>query len=260
LREHHYRALGPHAAFTILAVVGSAPVVKGGQEDRWDERMATAADRYEAILAVARATFAVGGRIVMPADRAIAPVVASIALDYAELPATERTVAPTTPLAVIDTGGYDDTLDALLQPYAARGAVTRYDADGEPMATRPREPRELDPSAGHRHPVTDALIERWQLAGAVYVSPDDAAADEIGRLEARGIEVAVLALDDPLESERHGHRDAVRRMMQDRRRRWLPREHAEAGRRPMPPAEPYAYVAQRLIARWTGGHAPPALS
>lgn len=161
---------------------------------------------------------------------------------------------------VVDTGGYDDTLDALLEPYAARGAVTRYGADGEPLETRRRERRELDPSTEHRHPVTNALIERWPLAGAVYVSPDDAAEDEIGRLEARGIEVAVLALDDPLESDRHGHRDAVRGMMQGRRRRWLPREGAEAGRRRMPAAEPYAYVAQRLIARWTGGHAPPAVS
>ena len=42
-------------------------------------------------------------------------------------------------------------------------------------------------------------------------------------------------------------------MLRGRRRRWLPREHADAGRRPILPAEPYAYVAQRLIAGWTGG-------
>lgn len=253
MRERHYRGIEPRAAFTILAVVGSAPKHSADGERSDEEEVAATAGRYEAVIAVARATFAVGGRIVMPADRAVAPVVASIALDYAALPATERGHVPPTPLVVADTGGYDDTLDALLEPYAARGAVTRYGAHGEEIETRRRERRELDPHGAHRHPVTDMLLERWPLAGAVYVSPDDAADDEIGRLEARGIQVAVLALDDPYERERHGHRDAARRMMEGRRRRWLPREEREKGRRPVPPPEPYAYVAQRLVAGWTGG-------
>jgi hypothetical protein len=251
--ERHYRALARDVSFTILVVVGSAPVVEVTYEDRAEET-ATAAGRFEAVLAVARATFAIGGSIVMPADRATAPVLAAIALDYAELPATERMAAPTAPLMVVDTGGYDDTLDALLEPYAVRGAVLRYGADGELLQRRRRERRELDPSAGLRHPVTDQLIERWPLAGAVYVSPDAPADDEIGRLESRGVRVAVLAVADPIERERHWRRDVAGEMMRDRRRRWLPREHAEAGRRPVPPAEPYAYVAQRLIAGWTDGN------
>ena len=252
MRERHYRARKPDAAFTILVVVGSAPLIEVTHEDRAEET-ATAAGRLEAVLALARATFAVGGRIVMPADRATAPVLAAIALDYAELPATERTAAPTAPLVVVDTGGYDDTLDALLEPYAARGAVLRFGAHGEPLERRRRERADLDPSAGHRHPVTDELIERWAFAGAVYVSPDDAADDEIRRLDAHGIDVAVLAVADPVERERHRQRDAAGEMLRGRRRRWLPREHADAGRRPILPAEPYAYVAQRLIAGWTGG-------
>lgn len=190
----------------------------------------------------------------MPADRAIAPLVASIALDYAEPPSTERTVAPMAPLVVSDTDGDDEVLDALLEPYVARGAVQREAIGGERRPARRRESserRELDPSPGHRHRVTNDLVERWRISGAVYVSPGQDVDEEILRLEGRGIEVAVFALDDPLERERHASRDAVGRMMQDRRRRSLPRE--EPGRQPIPSAEPYAYVAQRVVARWSHG-------
>jgi hypothetical protein len=156
-------------------------------------------------------------------------------------------------LVIADTGGYDDTLDALLEPYVNRGAVTLFSVEGERAPVRRLEQPELDPTAGPRHPVTDALIERRPLSGAVYVNPDDAADEEIARLETRGVDVAVLSPGDPVRRDRHYDRDAARRIMSDRRRRWVRREDAATDRRAVPQVEPYAYVAQRLVAGWTDG-------
>ena len=74
----------------------------------------------------------------MPADRGMSPLVASIALDYAALAATEAAEAPTAPLVVVDTGWRDSTLGALLAPLAALGALRHETAEGEIMGVRHR--------------------------------------------------------------------------------------------------------------------------
>lgn len=256
MSEHHrgFRAIEPHDAFTILLVVPSPKpgYDRGPREfgDRPGSGVASPTERFEAVAGVARAAFAPGGRIVMPGDRGMSPIVAAIALDYASLPAAERWVEPSSPLTVVDTEWPDMTLAALLAPYVMRGAVRHVGPDDEPVRLESGwEERELEPSPQRRQPVAPGLIERWAPAGAVFVSPDEKAEREMTLLEERGIPAVAIAHADPESADRWRHRDSVRGMMSERRRRWLERDVGERPRR-RADVEPYAYLAQRLIGEW----------
>ncbi len=63
------------------------------------------AGRHEAIVALARAVFAAGGRIAVPADPGIALVLATVGLEYAAARPAERWgEEPPPPVMVVETG------------------------------------------------------------------------------------------------------------------------------------------------------------
>ena len=242
----HFRPLEPHGRFTLL-LVAPAPASRKLGDDERRTASTIAGARLGALISVTRAAFAAGGRIVMPSDRGMSPIVAGIALDYARAQVTETRRAAEPPLVVVDTQWEDLVLATHLAPYAQRGAVVHLGPNNEPVTpdgawTEP----ELDLSRASRQLVSEGLLEFWKLAGAVFIGAGDEAEDEMRLLERRGHDVATIAASD--DPRRPDERDAVRRIMGDRPRRWADRDD-----RPGRPAdiEPWAFVAQQLMSRWT---------
>jgi hypothetical protein len=191
----------------------------------------------------------------MPADRGMAPVAAAIALDYASLPAAERSMEPRFPLTVVDTAYPDDTLAQLLAPYAMRGAVQHVGPNFEPHRLEPGwENGELSPETGSRHPVTSPLLERWNPAAAIFVAPDAQASQDIELFLERGVPFTSIAHTDPRTAD-EWHRWDAAQIMSGRPRRWAARDQQE--RPPVAEVEPYDYLMQRFIHRSQAG--PPAV-
>lgn len=248
-RSRHFRAAAPSAAFTLL-LVATSPAPDPERRDRahWAEAgVAGSTARFEATLSVARAAFAAGGRVVMPSDRGMSPIVAALALDYAAAPATERSSEPLHPLVVVDSESSDATLAALLAPYAAHGAVAHVGPEGEPVRLEQAwDEVRLDSSPSRRQPVTEQLVERWQPAGAVFVSPHEEAEKELELLQASGIQVAAMAHVDPEHAERWRSHDIMQAFVTEHPGRWADREQAAPGGR-RDALEPWAFLAQLLV-------------
>lgn len=252
-RRHEFRAIEPHERFTILLVAASPPVVD--PDERGLARGAggtSPAGTIDAVISVARAVLAEGGRIVMPGDRGMSPIVASVALDYAALAATERDKQPPAALVVASTLWPELTLAALLEPYVLRGAVLHVGPDGDPVepADDRTYEREIDTSYEHRQPVVPWLIEQWRPAGAVFVAPEADAQHDMELLRDSSIAFAVLAHADAERAKQWREHDAARLMMAERPARWANRDDVKRG----PQSEdvvPYAYIAQRLVSEWT---------
>lgn len=244
-RERHFRAEEPSGRFTLLLVVGSPPAHAERLRDR--RRSVGSARHLEATLSVARAAFAAGGRVVMPSDRGMAPVLAALALDYAAVAATERAEPVAHPLVVADSAGSDPTLAALLAPYAARGAVLHVGRDGEAVRLEQVWDRtKLDPEHPPRHPVTPELLRRWESRMAIFVTPGDEAHRDLLLLREHGVQAVSLAHADPAHVHAWDLHDVALAFREEGADRWTTRERSAREDR-AETVPPYAFLAQRLV-------------
>lgn len=244
--NHEFRAIEPHRGFTVLLAAWPPPQTR-------DRRPGVASPslRQEAIVSLARAVFAVGGQLVMMGDADVAPVVAAVALDYATAPSAERSARPVTPLVVVESGGEDPSLRALMWPYVLHDAVEYVDANREPVAAEQRFP-ETSLRQARRHPLPPWVVERFEPRGAVFIGADAQASAEIEGLQSRGVRVAVLTatvLDDG-RAETWADLDPAREFARGRSDRWSERD--ERPRNGSGEVVPFPFVMQRLVAEWTG--------
>ena len=252
--REHFRPIEPHGAFRVLLSARAPEPSRTrapGEDRRADEASAT--ERHDAIVGLARAVFAVGAELVVPADPDTVPLVASVALDYAPLPASERRERVASPLTVVETARLEPQLRAVLSPFMALDAVRYVDANGDPVEPDPEWARELEESEHLRHPVTVDLVERFAPRGAVLVSPGPEAEEEIDLLHELGMRVAVIAATtrDRSSADRWRHLDPTAELLRpERRGRWSEREGARDEERR--PVVPYAYLMQRMIDAWAG--------
>ncbi len=190
----------------------------------------------EALLSFTRAVLAQGGRIVLPADRVVAPLVAETAAEYAPPLRTEAT-GPTRPLVgVLLTEGRDAQLE---QALAALGHVT-------PMFFG-----DVDRQHTGRHRLTIEAVESVRPSSAVVLGAAPESLDDIRVLQEREVLVQVVgealagSLGEPGEL---WHYDVTRRILQEIE--WRvdapgARHDLDVGRR-----VPYPYVMQRLVEEW----------
>jgi hypothetical protein len=174
---------------------------------------ASPAGRHEALVTLARAVFAVGGRIALPADAGVSMLIATAGLEYAPVRVAERRqAAERARVLVVETGPVYRAACRLLAPLVLRGVVEYRDAASRPVldVVAARTP-DIDPAPQPRQRVTAGLIDAM-----------------------RPVRVAVL-----LSSARSTLADlAVLRDAGPRR-----------GARGRPP---YSFVMQRILSEWIG--------
>lgn len=191
----------------------------------------------------------------MTADGEVAPLVAHIALDYAGGAFAERRGERSpSPVVVVETERRDDAIRGRLAPFAWRNAVTYVDAEGEDVSLQlPRIARSEDADAAppQRQRLTERFIRQARAVAAVVVSAPDDARPELEVLVHGGLETVVLGrtmIDRRVRDLLQQH-DLERWM--DRLEHW---RHRFVGlddpQRRADVAMPYAYLAQRLAARW----------
>jgi hypothetical protein len=184
----------------------------------------------DAIVDIARAVFARGGDLALPADDEVAPLVALVAAEYAA-PARAEAERPPAPLRVFFTGGDDEEVQRLLRPLTERGAAQVEPPGPEPLARSERG----------RHRVDSWMIERTHPVGAIVFGGAPESAEDAAVLVTSGIDTAVigpavlpgLELGDVLEQ---GAWDAAAD---------LPYREE---RRDRPP--PLPFVVQTVVERW----------
>jgi hypothetical protein len=215
------------------------------------------AGRHEAIVALARAVFAEGGQLAVPADADIALVVGTVALDYAAPPVAERRgQARPSHLTVMETGGFEHATRVLLAPLAVRGALRYLDSEGDEVGLDLTEVEAEEPGLEEvrRHRVTRRMVEVTRPTMAVVLSPQRPAIrdlDVLRELQVRPFvfQDSVLEADLELEPELRGMEDPTQRLLDQ-----APGERWSRPRRPddVRPVPPYPYLMQRLVAEWTG--------
>lgn len=249
--------LGPaaaHGRFTVVLAAWSLP-----PEASRDPRLAF--ERRDAIRAFTRAVLAAGGSIAMTADGHVAPLVAQIALDYAPGALAERRgERPAAPLVVMETERRDDTVRGRLAPFAWRHAITYVDGDGRDVSAElPRAPADEE-SPGDEPPakerprrqrLTGRFIERMRPVAAVVISAPADALEELAVLRMAGLDTVALGRTmlpgRAREMLREHDVEAWMARLEAWRHRWVGRDDPE---RRGELAIPYAYLAQRLAARW----------
>jgi hypothetical protein len=218
----------------------------------------TPAGRHEALVALARAVFAEGGRLAAPVDVDIALVLGTVALDYSAPPVAERRAeAPPAQLTVMETQP-EPLARTLLAPFAARGALRYLDAEGSevPLDLTAVAAEHPGLSEVHRHRVTPRMVEVTRPMAAVFISPARPAMQDLAVL--RGAQVRTIVFHDSVlqadvNAELGDVEDPTERLLQGR-----PRERWSRERRPgeeeVRPVPPYPYLMQRLVAELTGRH------
>lgn len=208
--------------------------------------------RWEAVIALARATFAVGGRLAVPVDADIAPLVGTLALDYVQLRAAEwKGGRPPPPVVVLETRP-SEPARLLLAPLVQRGAVRFVDQHGEslePIASTERELAGIGDVG--RQPVTPEMIDVVQPTLAVLIGADRHTVEDAATVRARGTPTFAFETDPTDEELRRRLTDAEivdpsgRLLEGTSSSPWGDRKHA-----PGQPewAPPYAFLMQRLIA------------
>lgn len=113
----------------------------------------------EALLSFGRAAFAAERQVVVPADREVAPLLASVAAEYRAPLRSEGEEGERALLGVALTGGRDGELEGEL---ARVPGVAVLGPDGGPLEIEERARREegtgLDSGADARHPLTLDLV------------------------------------------------------------------------------------------------------
>ncbi len=215
------------------------------------------AGRHEALVALARAVFAEGGRIVVPADVGVALVIGTVALEYAQPPVAERRAeAAPSPLIVMETELTEHAARTLLAPLAIRGALSYLDTEGSEVPPDPGAVVTDQPGLDEirRQHVSPRMVHATHPTVAVAISPARPALQDLAVL--RELQVPTLVFrDSVLESDLVADlgdiEDPTERLLQQTPEgRWSRPPQPESARQVLP----YAYLMQRLVAEWTGRH------
>jgi hypothetical protein len=248
-RDRSLLPRAPRPGFTILLVADSPPADTSRRGDA-----ESPAARHEALTSLARAVFAAGGRMVLPADDDVALLVGTVALDYAQPAVAERRgEASPSPLIVMETGEPEHPARALLAPLAVRGALRYLDAEGSEvdldLGTRPAD-RDGSAEVRPRRGITPALIQVASPVAAVFISPARGALLDWGVLREHQVPVLVFRdsiLEAGVAAEFGDAEDPTPRLLGDTQGdRWSGRRRDDS----FQPAAPYAYLMQRIVEEW----------
>jgi hypothetical protein len=168
---HHFRSAQHSIGLRVLLVTG-APAWPDADGSHDFDIFGVG----DAIVSLARATFAAGGEIISAVDAGTNLVLAAVALDYMPQRAAEvHDDGRRRLVTAVETAGVDEELRQVLAPYQERGVVQLFGPDGERIEPDPEWSRhELRPPEAPAHPVTQQLVERWRPHLAVFVAPDRA--------------------------------------------------------------------------------------
>jgi hypothetical protein len=189
----------------------------------------------EAVLSLTRAAFAQGRRIVLPADRIVAPLVAEIATEYALPPRTEEVERSLRSLVVVAfTSGHDDRLQEALAELGDVVEAAIFPAAEERQYTG-------------RHRITRDTLELG-ASRMVVIGGEPGILEDLELARERGLEQVAIGptlVGAALEANLEGS-DVVRRLLAE--------VGAEEGRWDAGAGEPtpYPFVMQRLLADWAG--------
>jgi hypothetical protein len=216
----------------------------------------TPAGRHEALVALARAVFAEGGRLAAPVDVDIALVLGTVALDYSAPPVAERRgEAPPAQLTVKERQP-EPLARTLLAPLAVRGALRYLDEQGSEVRLDLTEVTAEQPGLAevHRHHVTPLMVQVTQPRAAVFISPTRPATEDLAVLRAAQVRTVVFhdsVLEPGVNALMGDVEDPTERLLQGGPgERWSPERRPEEEEvRPVPP---YPYLMQRLVAELTG--------
>ncbi|HEX7303718.1 hypothetical protein [Lentzea sp.] len=202
------------------------------------------AGRQEALVSLARAVFAEGGRIALPADAGVAVTMATVALEY-EGPriAERRTEAGQQHrVLVVETERPQRDARAFLAPFAARGVVEYLDPDGDPVLLGLGEP-ELFGEEGIRQPVTPELLRLVRPRAVVLISSSNRSFRDLAVLRDSGVPVVAFGTT----AHDRGTAADLSAVDDPTRDRWASRWSSERESRTVP----YAFLMQDLVARLT---------
>ena len=178
--------------FTILLVADSPP-----SAPRRD--FGTPVVRQEAIISLARATFAVGGSVAVPLDVDVAPLLGTLALDYLEPRAAELRgePAPVPRVIVMETQRSSPPARHLLAPLAAHGAIRFVDSEGEDVELEESMQAEIDQlNDVDRHRVTASMVRVVQPAFAVLINPGKRVVEDVSVLREAGVHTFTFGWED----------------------------------------------------------------
>lgn len=211
--------------------------------------------RREAIISLARATFAVGAAVAVPLDVDVAPLLGRLALDYVAPRVAESRgePAPVPLVTVMETSFTSEPARRLLAPLAARGAISLIDPEGQGVrleTSAEPEPEIAGLSDIARQPITPRMVELVHPDFAVLINPGRRMIEEVSVL--RGAQVpsfrfgaedvedrftpSFLEVNDP----------TVRLLEGTTRSPWAEEDDVPPGAHLSIP--PYAYLMQRLVA------------
>ena len=227
--------------------------------------------RPEALVALGRAVFAQGGRVVVPADDYVAPLLATVALAYVGDPVAERRgkASAPPPLVVAESNEHEHPARRWLAPLSFRGAIAYRDVSGARVDLRGAFPGPQDlpedpelraevqdrnawqnQERSQRDRVTPYFLSRLESVTAVVIfGASEGTTQELMLLadlrrptfvfSPEGIESAVLARVDA--------RNPIEEFEFSRETRWgAPPDDSSPG------AVPYPFVMQRLVADLIG--------
>ena len=220
----------------------------------------TPAGRHEALVALARAVFAEGGRLAAPVDVDIALVLGTVALDYSAPPVAERHAeAPPAQLTVMEMQ-LEPLARTLLAPLAVRGALRYLDAQGSEVRVDLTQVAAEQPGLAevHRHRVTPRMVEVTRPIAAVFISPARSAMEDLAVLREAQVRTVMFhdsVLEADVDAELSEVEDPTERLLQGGPGERWPRERRPEEEEEVRPVPPYPYLMQRLVAEWTGRHA-----
>ena len=213
------------------------------------------AGRHEALVALARAVLAEGGRLAAPVDADIALVLGTVALDYsAPLVAERRAEAAPSQLTVMETEKFDYAARVLLSPLAARRALRYLDVEGTEVGLDLSEVTAEQPGLQEvrRHRVTRRMLEVTHPTAAVFISPARPAILDLAVLREAQVQALIFrdsVLEADVNAEMRDVEDPTQRLLhRTPGERWSGRRRPEEVRA----VPPYPYLMQRLVADWTG--------
>lgn len=243
---HSFRPHPFRSDLTILLIADSPPA-----EPRTGFQTPLA--RREALISVARATFAAGGRLAVPLDVDAALLIGTLALDYQEPRAAEQHGEPPVPrVTVMQNGSTSEPARRLLAPLGARGAIRLVDEQGEGVVLDASPEAEIDGlSDVSRHMLTSSMVQAVQPTFAVLINPESRVSEEASVLREGNVPTFSFsegALDDeaPAWFTEFGVEDPTRRLLEGTTQSPWQEEDVEPGSGYRVP--PYAYLMQRLIA------------
>jgi hypothetical protein len=252
---HSLRPEATRRDFTILLVADSPP-----SPPRSD--FGTPVARQEAIISLARATFAVGGSVAVPLDVDVAPLLGTLALDYLQPRAAELRGEPPVPrVTVMETQRSSPPARHLLAPLAARGAIRFVDSEGDEVVLEESMEAEIDQlNDVDRQRVTATMVRVVKPTFAVLIDPGRRVVEDVSVLRGAGVRTFTFGWEDvdeqtaALFNQLEVEDPTERLLVETTRSPWTEEEEEDddtprAGRDPVPP---YAFLMQQLVAERLG--------